>query len=132
MPLGLLVALVVFGIAGTAILTHLFGYSRPFRIDSDETAARQWLRHWPDDRIRGIRRSADGQAALIDSSQGAGLLWSLGADTTARRIAGATPSPCRRGLRLDLHDFTAPHVTVALSADEARAWIDEIERMKCS
>lgn len=129
MPLGVLIGLVVAGIAGIAVLTHVLGYSRTFPIDSDEIARTQWLRHWPDDRVTRVRRAAGRHAALIDSAEGAGLLWSFGADTTARRIRGAAVSPCRKGLRIDLHDFTAPRVTIALKPDEAEDWLREIERM---
>lgn len=129
MPLGLLVTIVVLGIAAIAVLSHVWGFSRPFAIDSDERARAEWLRHWPDDEVARVIRATDGHAALVETAQGAGLLWSFGADTVARRIRGARLSPCDKGLRLALHDFTAPAVTIALRPDERAEWQAAIERM---
>lgn len=130
MSLGLFAAIVVIGITGVIALIHFLGFSRKFQIDSDETAQTQWLRQWPDDTVKGLFRAQEGHAALIESQNGPGLLWSFGADTTARHIKTADMTQCETGLVFNLHDFTAPHVTITLGPDEAKLWQNEIERMK--
>lgn len=130
MPLWLFAVIVVGGIAGVIALIHFLGFSRQFHINNDDVTRTQWLRHWPDDQIQSLRRAKEGHAALVESQNGPGLLWSFGADTTARHIQSATTTPCETGLIFTLHDFTAPHVTITLGADEAKQWQSEIERMQ--
>lgn len=130
MPLEIFATIVVLGITAVIVLIHFMGFSRKFLIDSDETARSQWLRHWPDDTVSEVHRASEGHAALIESNEGPGLLWSFGADTTARRVASAKISPCDKGLRFDLHDFTAPHVTIRLTPDEMQLWQQTLERIQ--
>lgn len=119
MPLGVLLLLVVGGIAGLAALMHLLGHSRRFDLANAGVARAEWLRHWPRDAVAHVYLT-DG-AALIDTDEGPGLLRPFGADTVAHRIAEMTETP--QGLRIGFADFAAPAVTLLLP-DETRAlWL---------
>jgi len=127
MPLSILLPLVVIGIAGITLLLHLLGYSRQTEIASAADAARMWLVHRPEDEVRDAVVATDRHAALLHTARGTGLLWSFGADTTARLLHGAEAKENGRGVVVHLHDFTAPSVTLHLRPEEVPAWIAEIE-----
>jgi hypothetical protein len=125
MPLEILLVLVTAGIAGIAMLLQLLGYSRqaPF---TEDTARAAWLRHEPEIAPRRTDLSQDGLAALIDTDRGLGLVWHMGADSTAHWLDRARVTPTRGGLRVALGDFAAPSVRVRLGAEAARDWSDRI------
>ncbi|MFC2969732.1 hypothetical protein [Acidimangrovimonas pyrenivorans] len=127
MPLGILLILVAGGITGIVLLLHLTGHSRPFEIDGEATARREWLRHNPGDEIREAHVAPGGRAALIVTTQGAGLLWSFGADTTAHDLRRARVRQVRRGLRVIFGDFAAPSVTLRLPPEARAHWAARIE-----
>jgi hypothetical protein len=122
MPLGLLLTLVIGGIAGIALALHLLGLSRQHRFDDAADAARAWDRECPEDPALRVTLSHDRHAALIETARGHGIVWPMGADTTARDLSGARITRTRAGLRIDLPDFTAPHVHLHLDAAEADRW----------
>ena len=126
MPLVWLIALVVGGIAGIALLTHVLGLSRPRRFASDAEAEVAWLREYPHDAARRIVRCRDGRAALVICADGVGLVWPMGADSTARRLAGARVGERGDRLVIRLPDFTAPRVTLRLDAAERAIWLRHI------
>jgi hypothetical protein len=119
MPLPVLIALVVFGIAGIALLLHVLGYSSAPPL-SEDSARAGWLRHFPDDSIRTVTLGKDGRMALIDTANGCGLVWLMGADTVARRLEQARLD---RG-KLTFDDFGAPKVL--LSGDDLSMLQDRI------
>ena len=80
MALELLLALVLGGISGIAVLLHLTGRSRQ-AVLGVETARTAWLRHFPEDSVLRVLPADGGQAALVLTSGGPGLLWAFGADT---------------------------------------------------
>lgn len=122
MPLSILLPLVVGGIAGIAVLLHLLGLSAPAVI-ADETAARRaWLREYPDDPPLRVILCRAGSAALITTARGRGVVWPMGADTTARYLGVAGVRRVRTGLALDLPDYTAPRIRLRLSPEEAQEW----------
>lgn len=122
MPLEILLPIVVFGIAGIALILHLLGLSRPAML-ADEAAARAaWLEEFPEDRPSRVVLSHDHRAALIETTTGPGIVWPMGADTTARYLDGATLERTAAGLRIDLPDYTAPRIHLALDASEAEGW----------
>ncbi|WP_323783402.1 hypothetical protein [Leisingera sp.] len=121
MPLELLLALVAGGIAAIAAILHLSGRSERAVLTA-ETARAAWLRHCPGDSIRNVRPAADGQAALIAAQSGAGLVWAFGAATVARHLSGAEVSPSPNGLRFDFNDFSAPGLSLTLTAAERKHW----------
>ncbi len=124
MPLELLLPLVVGGIAGIAILLHLLGLSRVAKLGDDAAAHAAWDREMGDDPARAVTRSRDGHAALIETASGRrGLVFPVGEDTTARYLDGARITRLSDGLRIDLPDFTAPRVRLALDESEASRWV---------
>lgn len=125
MPLHILLGLVAFGIAGIALLLHLLGLSVPLRLDADRARA-AWNREFPDLPATSITLCQDGSAALIATARGPGVVWPMGADTTARLLRGARVVPTDTGLALRLNDFTAPRLTLRLTPDDARHWTQEI------
>jgi len=126
MPLELLIALVVLGISGIAAMLHLTG--RSDRRVMDMSAARAaWLRHFPEDAPHQMTLAANGQAALVETARGLGVLWSFGADTVGRYVDGARLDDTRHGLRLRLPDYAAPRVLLRLTAEERPLWRQKLE-----
>lgn len=122
MPLGILVPLVIAGIAGIAVLLHILGLSRPATLASEGAARTAWLDEFPDDPALRIVLSHDYTAALIETGDGHGIVWPMGADTTARYLTGARIERTAKGLRIDLPDYTAPRIRLHLDPDEAELW----------
>ena len=122
MPLSILLPMVIFGIAGITLLLHLLGLSRP-AILADAAAARAaWLDEFPQDPPTRVTLSHDNHAALIETAEGHGLVWPMGADTTARYLTGARVARTGTGLRIELPDYTAPRIRLALDAAEIARW----------
>lgn len=121
MPLSLLLALVIGGIAAIALILHLTGRSGRLRL-TEEEARSAWHRHFPDDDIRAVTLARDGHAALVETGQGPGLLWAFGADTAARHLRDFDLIETETGLSLAFHDFTAPLVRLDLTPEERRDW----------
>lgn len=128
MPLGILLLLVIGGIAGITLALHLLGLSEAARFDGEAEAARAWEREFPEDPARAVTLSQDQHAALIEAQSGGhGIVWPMGADSTARYLTGASIKSVRGGLRIRLPDFTAPTVRLKLNLDEAAAWPARME-----
>lgn len=121
MPLEILLALVVIGIAGIAVLLHLTGRSDQTSLNT-ATAQAQWLRHFPQDEIVDITLAASGQSALVRTVQGPGLLWVFGADTVARHLNGADLVETDTGLRVLFHDYAVPALSLTLTETERQHW----------
>ena len=117
MPLWLLGLLVVGGIGGLVALMHALGLSRGLTF-ADEAEA---LAHWQRNTGAAARRALlgpDGRAALIDG--GAGVVWTMGADSTARSLDGARIRTGETGLVIRFPDPGAP--VLRLPPETARAW----------
>ena len=119
MPLGVLLLLVVGGIAAIAALLHLLGHSQRFDLGNAGVARAEWLRHWPHDAVAHVYLGDN--AALIDTAQGPGLLRPFGADTVAHRITEMSETP--RGLRIGFADFAAPAVALPLPPETRALWL---------
>lgn len=126
MTLPLLLALVIGGIAAIAAILHLLGLSRPLQFADEEAARTAWLREFPDAPPARVILSHDRHAALIETAQGAGVVWPMGADSTARELTGARIDRTGDGLLIRLPDYTAPRIRLRLSADEADLWTRDI------
>ncbi len=122
MPLSILLPLVACGIIGIAVILHLLGLSRAARLGDAGVAEAAWLREFPDAPPSRVILSHDHHAALIETKSGPGVVWAMGADTTARYLGGARIRRTAKGLRIDLPDFTAPHIRLRLDPDEAAQW----------
>lgn len=127
MPLELLLPIVVIGITLIVLMTHLFGFSKKFDISSDAIARARWSREWEADKIGDVVLCENGTAALLDTDQGAGVLWAFGADTTTARLDHVDVARTKDGLKLKLHNFTAPVLHLTLSPTEADLWQQKIE-----
>lgn len=121
MPLNVLIILVVGGISLIAMLLHGLGKSR-LTVLSSEGARTAWNRHFPDDEVIDVTVAQDGHAALVQTSEGPGLLWSFGADTVARHLRNFDLLEKAGSLRIKFHDFTAPRVTLHLNEIERPVW----------
>ena len=121
MPLNILIILVVGGISLIALLLHLLGKSRQITL-SQEDARTAWHRHFPDDLILDLIVTHDGHAALVQTEQGPGLLWSFGADTVARHLRDYDLLDEPGGTKVIFHDFSAPSATLHLTDAERPIW----------
>jgi hypothetical protein len=121
-PLTVLIPMVVLGIAGITVLLHVMGRSTVASFESEDDAARAWLREYPDCPATRVILSHDRHAALIETGDGPGIVWPMGADTTARFLRQARITRTDKGLRVDLPDFAAPHIHLRLDPEEAELW----------
>ena len=122
MPLSILLPLVVTGIVAITVLLHLMGLSQPATLANEAAAKKAWLLEFPDDPPNRVVLSHDHHAALVETEKGRGVVWPMGADTTARYLNDAKISRTTKGLRIDLPDYTAPRIVLTLDDDEANQW----------
>jgi hypothetical protein len=121
MPLNILIILVVGGISLIAVLLHLLGKSRQIPLSSED-ARTAWHRHFPDDQILDLMVASNGHAALVQTDQGPGLLWSFGAATVARHLRDFDVLEQSDHIKVIFHDFAAPSATLHLSDEERPVW----------
>ncbi|ASP19861.1 hypothetical protein ANTHELSMS3_01146 [Antarctobacter heliothermus] len=126
MPLTVLLALVVVGIAGVALLIHTTGLSQPRRFTTEAEARAAWTREFPLTDITGVTLCRSGRAALIATPTGTGVVWPMGADSTARWVADGRVTRRDGGLTLYLPDYVAPTVRLHLDPDEIALWAERI------
>ncbi|WP_371228321.1 hypothetical protein [Roseovarius sp. 2305UL8-3] len=122
MPLTVLVPMVLLGIAGIALLLHVLGLSQRKLFGDVAEARTAWLHEFPEDMPIRLVLSHDHRAALIDTAKGHGIVWPMGADSTARYLDGAKVARTATGLRIDLPDYTAPRIDLELDAEEVARW----------
>ncbi len=127
MPITVLAALVVFGIAGVAMLTILFGFGERRKFTDTDDARAAWLREFPDLPPSKVSLSQDGCHALIRTEHGAGIVWSMGADSSARLVQGARITDTAKGLDLRMADITAPRIRPILTPQDRINWRNWIE-----
>mmetsp|Transcript_23612 Transcript_23612/g.41837 ORF Transcript_23612/g.41837 Transcript_23612/m.41837 type:complete len:191 (+) Transcript_23612:400-972(+) len=127
LPLTVLLFLVVGGIAGIALALHLLGLSATKKLDLNMLRP-EWLRHFPTDTFAHessfdvmINMKAD--RGVLRSDQGYGLIWTMGADTSARRLAHVAWTETADGLTFAFNDPAAPKVSVQLSKNERAVWL---------
>ena len=100
MPLEILVVLVIGGIAGIALLTWALGWGTALRLGSAEQACIWWNREWPEIPARGAILAKDRHAAVIDTENGPGLVWVMGADCAARPLDQARVTATPTGINV--------------------------------
>jgi len=122
MPLHILLPLVVLGIVGIAVLVHIMGWSKAATLADEAAAESAWLDEFPDDPPIRVVLSQDRHAALVMTKKGRGVIWPMGAGTTARYLTDGKISRTARGLRIDLPDYTAPRIHLTLDESEANKW----------
>lgn len=122
MPLEILGPIVLLGIIGIGFVLHLMGFSEPHRFASHQEAEAAWDRDFPQAPAQRALLSSDGTAALIETDQGPGIVWPMGADHAARLLTGAEIETEGERLSIRLPDFTAPRVCLALSPEDRATW----------
>lgn len=126
MSLSVLLPMVVLGVSGVVYLTYLLGFSKEAEL-TEATARAAWMREFTDDGVRSADVSQCGHAALIDASSGPGVVWVMGQDTTARQLNDVQAEQTPKGLVLHLRDFTAAHIRLELTPEEAADWRARLE-----
>lgn len=127
MPLSILLPMVVIGIASIAVLLHVLGLSRAATLSDEATARTAWLREFPGHVPTRVFLCESQSAALIETAQGHGVVWSMGADTTARYLTHAQVKRSKSGLRIALPDYTAPVIRLKLAPDEVARWLYDLQ-----
>ncbi|MFP4239851.1 MAG: hypothetical protein ACLFRZ_11170 [Rhodosalinus sp.] len=95
---------------------------------ADPGAARAgWMREFPDHRVTEIGLLSEGHAALVTAAGGAWIVWTMGSDTVARRLAGARARRGAHRLILRFPDWGAPRLALRVTEDEARAILAHLE-----
>ena len=127
MPLHILLNLVIGGIAGIALALHLLGLSKAVRLNGPELRA-HWQRHYPDDTFDNdatidMLTNSAANRAIVKSDQGYGLIWTMGADTCARRLDAARWRETAKGVACRFDDPAAPRIDIPLSQDERSLWL---------
>ncbi|GGX64638.1 hypothetical protein GCM10007385_37160 [Tateyamaria omphalii] len=132
MPLHILLILVVGGIAGVALALHFLGLSKTKALDLN-TVRSEWLRHYPDDTFDDedsidVLVSLDASRGLLRSDQGYGLVWTMGTDTSARRLGTSSWRETRSGVTFTFDDPSAPWITIQLQDSERHLWLSYLRK----
>jgi hypothetical protein len=129
MPLSVLLPLVVFGITLIVVLVRVMAPTPALVLDDEGAVRAIWDRRHPDLPARAVRLDEAGHHALVLTEAGPGIVWTLGADPVTRVLPkGTRVRETGTGLLIDLGDFTAPRLSVALTmADARRDWARELE-----
>ena len=132
MPLHILLILVIGGIAGIALALHILGLSQTLHLDM-VNARQQWLRHFPDDSFDTSEAidclvTIRGDRALVRSDQSYGLVWTMGADASARRLVGAQWAKTSNGVAVRFPDPAAPRIEIRLAEAETHLWHSYLEK----
>jgi len=127
MPLHLLLPIVVLGILGVALLLHVLGKSKRFLIMNADQVSRLWERQFPNGLVSQVKIADGGHQAMVETSDGPGVVWAMGADVACRLTEGAGVQETDKGLRIRLADYSAPMVRVVLADPLARQhWVQTL------
>ncbi len=130
MPLGVLITLVVLGIAGIAALTWALGLAKPRRFANADEARLAFAREYPETPVHDVVLCQNASAALLNTAHGPAVVWPMGADSTARLLAEAQVDVAEGNLRIALPDYTAPKITLQLDPAEASLWAQQIKETR--
>ena len=133
MPLTILLVLVIGGIAAVAVALHMLGFSKTRKIDMAGVHA-DWLRHFPDDTFDHNDSfetlvTMAGDRAVLRTDQGYGLLWSMGADTSARRLDQSHWQETKKGVDFRFDDPGVPRIAVTLHNSERHLWLSYLRKI---
>ena len=120
MPLHLLLPIVVLVILGVALLLHLLGKSERFVIVDMDQVRSLWLRQYPNATVSAVEVADGGHQAMVQTSDGPGVVWAMGADVACRLVGDAGISEHGKGLKIRLGDYSAPMVLIKLSDPKTR------------
>lgn len=131
MPLPILAATVVIGLALILLAVRVFLGGTPARFKTAGDAESAWLREQPSAPVQDIRLSDDGAAALLTLSDGgAGLVWKMGADSAARPVTAQTSvRNTPEGLRISWPGLDTAALRIRLQDRQIRAdWADRLSQ----
>lgn len=127
MPLEVMASIVVVGLLAVYVMMRAMKFDQTLAL-TDEAIARA---EWGADNVTApadvVILAQSGQAALVRSRRGWGVLWVMGLDATSHDLAGADVQAHPKGLLLKFRDFAAPSVVLHLTSEEATAWRAQIE-----
>lgn len=130
MPLPVLLALVIGGIGGIALLLHLLGYTTRLDLRDEEAAMRCWEREFPETPALSAHPDDTGKAALIETPRGPGLVWAMGADSCARLMTeGGHYHFDGDQLTLTFDDPGMGHLHLALAPGTRADWAPLLESL---
>jgi hypothetical protein len=124
-PLEILLPMVVIGITGVVLLIRWLRPTPDLKLSDARQVAEIWTRRNPDIAVGAVHINGAQSHALVETAQGVGLVWVFGADPVTRLLDH--PFDLEKnasGLRIRTHDFTAPHIDLALNATEITRWSD--------
>lgn len=124
MPLYLLLPIVVLGILGIALLLHLLGNSKRFSMVDAGQVNELWQRQFPNARVSSVDISDTRHQALVETSDGPGVVWAMGADVACRLIGDGAVQDTGTGLKVWLGDYSAPVIYITLNDRTTRKqWV---------
>lgn len=129
MPLEVLASIVVVGLGLVYAMMKVMKFDRQLRLSGADDVRAEWAADNPTAPAQEVIVALAGQAALVRSRRGWGVLWVMGIDTASHDLAGASVHPHKHGLKLKLHDFSAPSVVLTLTEDEIPVWRKKIEEV---
>lgn len=129
MPLEIMASIVVVGLALVYAMMKVWKFDRCLVLSDDRIAQAEWGADNPTAPAQEVIVAASGQAALVRSRRGWGVLWVMGLDTASHDLNGARLSDHPKGLHLKLPDFASPSVVLQLTPDEVPLWRKQIEEV---
>ena len=129
MSLWVTLIIVVAGISGVVALVHFTGGSAQARLEDNAAVLEMWRKAQPDHKATNVLLEPAGFAALIDLEDGGtGILWAFGDGVVGRVLEAGELRVGDAHLRIDLPDFTAPHLDVEISNDMVRRiWAETLK-----
>jgi hypothetical protein len=131
MPIEILGAMVVVGLAVAILAVRFSGLSKPARIGTADQAMERFRQDYPDETVSDCRLTANRDAAFLRlTSGGVGLVTAFGAKYVTRYLAAGKARTKRQGSRLELilYDFTWPRARAEfaspLDAETVAGWIE--------
>lgn len=121
--------IVVIGISGIVALVHFTGGSKRVALDRKTDVLAMWANEFPDHPATGALLEPSGGAALIDLEDGGtGLLWAFGDEAVGRVLNTGALEQHGDVLRVQLPDFTAPHVDINIPEPMVRRiWAETLK-----
>jgi len=132
-PLKFLLILVIGGIAAIALALHLLGFSTAKKMDLKALRS-EWLRHFPDDTFQNessidLLVTMAGDRGILRTDQGYGFVWTMGADTSARRLEHSSWEETPTGVTFTFRDAGAPRIKVRLHNSERHLWQSYLRKL---
>ena len=129
-PLPILLTIIVVGIAGALLFTHLLGWSQPARIADAQAALARFRLDHPEAVCSHSWVAADGSAALLQLDDKIGLVFVIGDRMAVRKLGSGSLASVRTDpthAHLKLRDPGFPRASLPMPAsDERQAWLTRL------